>query len=572
MPQKVSLNLYLLRAGIAPSDALESYDPVAAAEAVGQPVDPAEAWLRSWVAGANALFEEGVLPQTSEEPPTSLLVRSAPAAAAWQTSLAEIASGVQVPSANQNQGALLFQSVGGRVVVWSFGNAWPLLDPKGTVERFGLRAGLNALISTPAPTGPAVKKEVGVRGLTAAIRAAVVRKSTVQTARPSSPGAMERVDQSSDAASMAELTTHHDTFGRCHGGRSLRFEAVVASLADLEGYASEAIRLFELDSYKTDSDYNWIDYTVPVTDKGKLDSVLDEVWIQANATPPLQVDLLWADADPVSGVTPSYVCLPRERIESQQRPNLPWISARTHLNNKFPGEAGHAVLTKKLRFYHDDKSEALSYEVRSLLVAQVALDGETYFLSDGEVFRASNAHVANIENLLQPNVVVNPPYLPRYQDGEKEGDFNARAASAHHHFLLDKNLLNVPGQTKFEPCDLLSADGRLMHVKRKTRSSTMSHVMTQALVSTRMLRNDANARQQLDDLLVATTPAPPQIQDMRDHCASFGGSITGSVEIVIVGRWNGIPDVTQLPLLTKLALNSWVREMPCERRIVLVGT
>lgn len=573
MAQKVSLNLYLVRAGVSPADTLLSYDAPSAAEAVGTEVDVSAPWQRAWVLrneGEEADFAEDVLPQSSDAPPTSLLVRSTPAAGAWQTVLSNVVPNAPIANSNQNQGALLFQSVNGFLVVWSFGNAWPLLDPSRTVERFGLSAGLNALLSTPPPVGPTSRKSVGITGLTAAIRAAVVRRSTVQTARPSSPGSMERLDQSSDAASMAELATHHDVFDRCAAGRSLRFQATVSGLGDLEKYAKEAIRLYQRDDYRKSVDYGWIDYTVPVSDVAEIDTVLNEVWKNANANPPAVVDLVWADSDLDTGVSPAYARLPRE--QGVKRRNLPWDGVRAKFAADYPALAGKDALRKRIRFFNDDDSQAASIELWALMVAQVDVAGQIYFLTDGEIYRASASHVADINNLLVQFVDVNPSHLPRYKPGEVEGDYNVRAAATKNHFLLDKKLLRLPGETPFEPCDLLSADGKLMHVKRKTGSATMSHVMTQALASTRLLRGEAGARKRLDEVLVAAKPVHPKLAAMRKHCASFAGAASGSVEIVIAGEWKGSPDITQLPLLTRIALNSWAKDLPCDRRIVLMGT
>lgn len=572
-PPKVPLNLYLLRHGVTPAGAVISYDSKDATSGLGVEVDPSEAWQRSWIL-QDGEEVEAVLPDSREGPP-SLLVRSTPATVSWQTILGDLVPNVPLAESQRNQGALLFQTAAGELVVWSFGNAWPLLDPSGTVERFGLRAGLNALLSTPAPSPPPKRpKDIGVRGLTAAIRAAVVRKSTVHTARPSKPSTMERVDQSSDAASMAELTTHHDVFDRISAGRSLRFEASVSGLSDLEKYAAEAIRLFKRSDYTTSDDYSWIDYTVPVSNKAEIDGVLDKLWVDANGSPPLAVDLVWAETEPDTGRTPSFVCLPHEQVTptSSKRTELPWKAIQQWLNAKTPNARGHEALRTKLRFYHDDLSSASAVELWHLAVAQLSLGPDSFMISDGEVWRASQSHVKDIDRVLKPHVTVNPSYLPPYVLGEPEAVYNARAESHGGHFLLDKKLVTLPGQTPFEPCDLLSADGRFMHVKRKTTSSTMSHVITQALASTRLLRGEAAARKKLDGVLKGSSPPPSKLADMRAHCDSFGSTPTGRVSIVIVGSWRGKPDVTQLPLLTRIALNSWLRDMPCARDIVLVGT
>ncbi len=362
-------------------------------------------------------------------------------------------------------------------------------------------------------------------------------------------------------------------FSRAAGGRSLRFEAPVSSVADLEAYAKEALRLHRRKDYTKDAAYSWIDYTVPVGDRSEIDAILDELATLA-ASGSADVDLVWADADPATGLTPRFVCFPGERSgpTASHRTELTWPAAWTWLQADQPGAPGRTALRTRLRFF-EAAGQAASKEVElwELLVAQVAAKGQTYLISDGEVWRASASHIQDIDNLLAPRVQVNPSWLPRYVPGELEDSYNKRAAAQPGHVLLDKQLVRLPGQTAFEPCDVLAADGRFLHVKRKTGSATMSHVVTQALASTQLLRTSKDARDPLDAALRAVKPTPARLRDLRDHCASFESRPTGEVDVVIIGSWRGRPDASQLPLLTRITLNSWIRQMPCPTGIVLVG-
>jgi uncharacterized protein (TIGR04141 family) len=568
--QRVSLNLYLLKSGVAPARVVRVEATVV--DGGSRPEDPyaasGGAWVDTWVLGDEP--HRAPLPDRRDTAP-ALLVRGTPATGGWQSLIQAVVPDAPLGTAGENYGALLFQQVGADVVVWSFGNAWPLIDPNQTVERFGLRVALNALLtSAPAASG---RRQVGVRGLTSAIRAAVVRRSTVIAARPAKPTSFERVDHSSDAAAVAEVTTDHKWFDRAAGGRSLRFEAEVFSVADLELYAKEALRLHRRKDYTKDAAYSWIDYTVPVGDRSEIDAVLDELAARATSGT-TDIDLVWADADPETYITPKFVCFPGERSgpTASHRTELTWAAAWAWVQSRHPGAPGRDTLRTRLRFFETAGQPAsLEVELWQLVVAQATIKGQTYLISDGEVWRASASHIQDIDNVLAQRVQVNPSWLPRYVRGEVEASYNKRAAAQSGHVLLDKQLLRLSGQTPFEPCDVLSADGRFLHVKRKTGSATMSHVVAQALASTQLLRSSADARDLLDAALRAVTPAPARLRELRDHCGSFESRPTAEVAVVIIGSWRGRPDASQLPLLTRISLNSWIRQMPCPAGLVLVG-
>jgi uncharacterized protein (TIGR04141 family) len=574
--RRLPLTLYLLRSGVTPLRAVRipsQARPSDEDEATSEPTADAQAsgWVRTWVQEADG-FIEAALPDRSGAA-TSLLVRASPGESDWQDFIFSLLPDDRYRGTPFIYGGLLFQPIEEHIAVWSFGTGWTLLQPGAVVDRFGLHAGLNALLSSSLLPG-ARPKQTGVKSLTSAVRANVVRRNSVTAARPASPTTMERVDRASDAAQSAEVATHHPIFTSVRAGRSLHFEAPVSSLADLESYATEALRLYHRSDYKGDSNYNWIDYTVPVTDPAEIDQVLDAVLAQARGSAPLQVDLMWADTDRVRNLTPSYVCFPREHStpKAAKRTDMQWPAALHWLDGNLPGVPGHDSLRSGMRFYHDDNTLAVEADLWELMVTQVAVGGETYMVSDGEVWRVSSSFIKNIDDQLARVVQVNPSWLPPFKAGEPEGDYNKRAAIHGGHFLLDKTLVRIPGQTTFEPCDLLSADGQLMHVKRKSSASAISHIGTQAIAATRLLREDAAARELLDDALRKYRPAPRRMADMRKHCKSFEGRPTGKVELVIVGQWRGVPDVTQLSLLTRISLNSWLREITCQAGVVLVGT
>lgn len=62
--------------------------------------------------------------------------------------------------------------------------------------------------------------------------------------------------------------------------------------------------------------------------------------------------------------------------------------------------------------------------------------------------------------------------------------------------VLDRKLISTPLHSRggIEPCDIFIPPGVLIHVKRGRRSSDLSHLLAQGLVSTDALARDKNAR------------------------------------------------------------------------------
>lgn len=86
--------------------------------------------------------------------------------------------------------------------------------------------------------------------------------------------------------------------------------------------------------------------------------------------------------------------------------------------------------------------------------------------------------------------------LPPAQKDESEGAYNARVAELSDDLLLlDKQLARAADATSsIEFCDLLSTQAELIHVKRKSRSATLSHLFAQGNISANTLIGDGSLR------------------------------------------------------------------------------
>lgn len=76
--------------------------------------------------------------------------------------------------------------------------------------------------------------------------------------------------------------------------------------------------------------------------------------------------------------------------------------------------------------------------------------------------------------------------LPAAWEGEIEKDYNTRACNDNPDTfeLLDRKTVTYGGSySRIEVCDILTSDKKFVHVKPKIKSSTLSHLFNQGLVS-----------------------------------------------------------------------------------------
>lgn len=96
--------------------------------------------------------------------------------------------------------------------------------------------------------------------------------------------------------------------------------------------------------------------------------------------------------------------------------------------------------------------------------------------------------------------------LPEADKSEDEDAYNKAAADALGALCLDRKNVGVGGPDKVEICDILTADGRFIHVKKRGRSSTLSHLFAQGVTSAELLVNDEDFRKAARDQVAGLDP------------------------------------------------------------------
>lgn len=162
----------------------------------------------------------------------------------------------------------------------------------------------------------------------------------------------------------------------------------------------------------------------------------------------------------------------------------------------------------KLRLHKEDSrltstAVSKSLSLLSWLAYEVDIDGVRYCLHEGRWYQMDQSYSSRIEALVAEAFLSPPPFaLPLWDRAvhDKELDYNRHLASNVGGLVLDQKLITTDlHRYGIEACDVFVPGGTYVHVKRSEKSSAVSHLLAQALISTDALRLDQSAREAVTD-------------------------------------------------------------------------
>jgi uncharacterized protein (TIGR04141 family) len=151
-----------------------------------------------------------------------------------------------------------------------------------------------------------------------------------------------------------------------------------------------------------------------------------------------------------------------------------------------------------------------SWTVFKCICAEIDL-GDTSFVLAAEEWYAVVRDFVQRVNAEVAAIPVAGIDLPPFRPGESEGDYNTRAAEAENLYLFDRALVRFQGERgRVEFCDLLSEERQLIHVKRRSRSSLLSHLFMQGYVAAEAFIDHRSLREQIRQRIPAIRHLVPE--------------------------------------------------------------
>ena len=392
--------------------------------------------------------------------------------------------------ASRSTGAVLSLKLGkdtdARTVCFTFGHGRYLLDPNRIDRSFGLKVALNAM------------DPLKLRGLDARRQEDVVVNSRVQSSIGTDLATFN-IDIYRDIvtrAAGATLETHRLDLGdRVYGSTGVSFDVPIAP-EDLVEKAQKILDLYKLDSYKRS--FAFVDHMQPVDPVVSVcldDRLVTELLVHVN------------------GGSRTFRCL---YLAAPEVLDLAGLEGFVFTSEYGSNKTAHAELTledylktRRNRKQEIDKSVIrrdkvlLRYggevdlplnTVYRCIIAEVEVGKTTFQLVDGKWYEIESSFVTDIQRRVLAIPTANIDF-PDHRFGDEEREYNCQAAERLDALVMDRHNIRLGGgSSSVEVCDILLADRTLVHAKKRSSSSTLSHLWFQGTVAMEALLGDGDFR------------------------------------------------------------------------------
>ena len=375
---------------------------------------------------------------------------------------------------NQHASCLIVLSAHGRVFAVSFGFARFWIDEPQIVRRFGMIVTLNTV--HPDHIRSVDREEFET----------IQRKTRSQTSVSSSIenfGLNIRRDLVRSVTGQPE----DQDFARHVTGADNLIISVPINFDQLGDKCGEALEYFGQDAYR--ERYGWIDNFARVSDPVLIDDLDAALVAELRGGAPENAFL--TPPDTLDTQEHRGFRYPHQRKSSDLYPDLRIEDFFTHID--VAGITLENLKKWRIREYTVNADvPSRKFGVYNAIINEAARDDKLYVLSLGDWFEIAQDHVAEVNCEIAQIPDHDALALGHAEPGESESEFNTRAAnnSGGKIALLDAKLVQYGGgRSSIEVCDLLVVDRNFIHVKAKTKSSTLSHLFAQGLNSAQAFRD-----------------------------------------------------------------------------------
>jgi uncharacterized protein (TIGR04141 family) len=355
------------------------------------------------------------------------------------------------------------------------------------------------------------------------------------------------VDFYQDLLSKLEGVPLDSAFARRVAGADACYLTSDASLPDLASQCEHLLRDFSSKHY------------------AKIFPFVDQIRLVRDDRVIAELDAQLALALAGKGDSPLAFALPDvseyDRIQTYRASRGRWAQDFAELNAReilASYNASHPTSTDqaevRISALDGDGEPVTDFTVRRCVVFEAAYKRRLYVLTLDQWYQVDADYADLVDDYVAHlRVIDDPRFLPKIRAGMSEGDYNTAASKSKRMALLDKRLVTAAGPAStIEVCDLFSKQRDFIHVKKHTRSATLSHLLAQGTVSARLFHDDRGYRQSFRGALPPAFRTLVGVRSIDPAMYTVVYAITAAPGMTIPG---------QLPFFTKVNLLFHCREI-----------
>lgn len=375
----------------------------------------------------------------------------------------------------------------------TFGFGWLLLKPGSYEERFGLKTILNII-------DPNSLRSIDKQSMS------TLSKHTREQMSRDGIASDFGIDIEQDIVRSITGKSKDKRFGKTLTGKdslNLTPQVNITNLMDLLKICYEK---FKSDEYK--KDFGWIDQMEEIRDPKIIEQLNDNMFKNINdkkfnkiwmAVPEI---IEWAD---ISGFT--YKNSKRE-LNTYSDINLGDFLDSLSAEEK--ENVSLKTFKNKYVYCHSSSSEEIKYHWKTFACIYCELYDDQkkkmFILSNGSWYEVEESFANQVQaDFLKlrnedPSIV-----LPDYKN-KNENDYNEEIPRQNNSICsMDRKIINFGGgYSKIEFCDLFTNDKKIVHVKRYSGSSQLSHLFSQGVVSGELFLAESEFRIKVNNELPAS--------------------------------------------------------------------
>ena len=337
-----------------------------------------------------------------------------------------------------------------------------------TEERFGLITTLNSV------------KEKSIRSIDTKTLESEGLQTRIQSARPVSTDVFG-FDVEKDLLRSVVGESEDERLGNVLAGRDSLRASIKCNLNDLAEKLELILTNYKKDDYK--KKFRWIDNLKEIKDPAAIDRLNDKLIDEINKD---SSEKVWLTVPEIIDWSDHGGFKYSSRKKDLTLDDVHIKTFKESLGKK-EVSVEDLVCRELCRFTQSNECTKDQWRIYDCIYFEYSEGNETYFLTGGKWYAVNNNLVKEVNSYYE-NVsddvcgIVFPDY-----NHSCENDYNNELAKRNKALLVDGHTLQIEGRSSFEFCDVYTKKHQLIHVKRYSGSSALSHLFNQGYVSCDLL-------------------------------------------------------------------------------------